>query len=515
MRLFINYYFFFLVVCFPFLGYSQPLRVLNFYGSCGFEHKSQPAGVQMVEEICKRNGWLCTSVRETLDFTPSRLGRYDVVVFNNNCGDKGRIFNDDEQKAFQSFIRNGGGFVGIHCAGALWHEGGTFQQWYEKLLGTKLIDHPSVQLAECIVEDTAHTITNHLPRIWHVTEEFHRMEPNPRARAHVLMSVNENSYQGVEKMGGDHPIVWLQEFDGGRSFFSTLGHTDNIYTDSNYVKIIEEGIKWTAKRNDLQIPGLVVDLDADKGVVTDENGSVKEWINQVAAAAAETFVENNKGRKEAGSGRPKLMKNISQLNGRNAIAFSKQELVSHEEDAFDSLITGNGYTWLCVLKAAQQSGELENVNSFFGTLRNGENYEGFWAGLNDDNRVWMGSRNGKTFGRWDQNNPKVLSADRLRPDRYYLLVGLMEQGKNTVGLSLFINDIEKPVAQGRFPVNDKANASKLVIGQERDATEHPGRESFIGEIARFQLYNRPLSYKELKNLAEKISREYSLDPNLR
>jgi hypothetical protein len=73
----------------------------------------------------------------------------------------------------------------------------------------------------------------------------------------------------------------------------------------------------------------------------------------------------------------------------------------------------------------------------------------------------------------------------------------MGAGQIEAVLEFFVNDL-KPCATARFPINPKADASKLAIGQERDAIQHPGKESFDGEIARFLLWDRPLSDAELK-----------------
>lgn len=256
--------------------------------------------------------------------------------------------------------------------------------------------------------------------------------------------------------------------------------------------------------------GLIVDLNADSGVVAGPDNRVEKWINQVDTFSVGAFEKTDGGRKIKGSGMPRLKTGVHELNGHNTIVFNKQELLAAEEDAFDHLITGSGYTWFCVIKAGKQSGELKDVNSFFGNLRNGGNYEGFWGGFADNNQVWMGSRSGKTFGRWDANNPMVLSNEQLNQQDYYLLMGHMEAGTGQVTLSLYINDSQTPVASLPFPVNTLANASKLAIGQERDAIEHPGTESFVGEIARFLLYDRPLTQSELNLVAGKLTAYYSL-----
>ncbi len=257
--------------------------------------------------------------------------------------------------------------------------------------------------------------------------------------------------------------------------------------------------------------GLIVDLDADKGVITNKNNKVEKWINQARTPAVKEFIKQDEGRKVKGSGMPSLRSKLTELNGHNTIVFNKQELVAHDEDAFDHLITGNGYTWFCILKAGKQSGELKDVNSFFGNLKNGGNYEGIWAGLNDNNSIWMGSRNGRTFGRWDNNNPKVTTNSILEFNKYYLLMGRMGKGTDTVTLSLYLNNGTLPIVTHPFPVNKLANSSKFSIGQERDAIQHPGTESFIGEISRFLLYDRPLSDRELNKTAKELKKMYNVN----
>lgn len=136
-------------------------------------------------------------------------------------------------------------------------------------------------------------------------------------------------------------------------------------------------------------------------------------------------------------------------------------------------------------------------------------YEGIWGNVTDDNRVWIGSRNGITFGRWDGNNPMVLAPDPLERDRYYVVAGRMGAGTGNVSVELFINQPQRVVAKP-FPVNPRANSSKLAIGQERDAVNHPGKESFDGEIARFLIYQRPLTTTEMEQSLEYLQSEYSI-----
>ncbi|TCD03778.1 LamG-like jellyroll fold domain-containing protein [Pedobacter psychroterrae] len=266
----------------------------------------------------------------------------------------------------------------------------------------------------------------------------------------------------------------------------------------------------TAYAQNINKKMLILDLNPDKGVIVSEGDLVETWQNQVSSFVAKDFSRRDEGRKVPGSGRPKLVKNVAALKGHNTIAFKQQELLNMDEDAFDHLITGGGYTWFCVLKPGKQPGELKDVNCFFGNLRNQPNNEGFWGGFADDNSFWMSSRNAVTFGRWDKNNPYVTSNKILKQDQYYLIMGRMGKGTDTVMLSLYLNDGAAPIATHPFPVNTKVNSSRMAIGQERDAREHPGRESFVGEMARFLIYDRPLTDQEMIKSAKQLMSFYGV-----
>jgi len=476
-------------------AYAQKaIKILSFNGDTGYIHDSMPEAETMIKEIGEKNGWEITTSSDPAFFTDSDLSKFDVIVFSNNCGTDGPIFTTDEQKSFQQYIRSGGGFVGIHCAGAIWHEIGEFQKWYENLIGTKLIAHPAVQTAKLNIENRNHICTLHLPPDWDLTDEWHQFEYNPRENVNVLITLDESSYSGKEKMNGDHPATWYHEYDGGRSFFTTVGHTIPVYADENYRKIVQGGIKWAAKLDgeyDFSPikKNLILDLNADKDVVLEDGDKVGKWTNQVSSGPAREFVKRDSGRTVIGSGRPRLKLNSPDIRGHNSLIFHRQELLNHDEDTFDHLITGVGYTWFLIMTPYTQIIGLVDVSAIFGNLKNGANNEGIWGCLTDDNRFWMGSRSGKTFGRFDENNPMILGTDILENNKYYLIMGRMGAGTNEVRIELFINDTNNPVASGQYP---------------------PGRESFDGEISRFLIYDRPLSDEEMKIMANKLMVDYNI-----
>ena len=122
-------------------------------------------------------------------------------------------------------------------------------------------------------------------------------------------------------MNGDHPFGWYQYFDGGRSFFTSLGHTKETYANDNFIKLIHGGIEWASgklnKQNKSPLKeGLLLDLNADNDVQLSDGDKINAWVNQVKDNEVNTFVPQDKGRKIPGSGRPRLKLNVPELNGK-------------------------------------------------------------------------------------------------------------------------------------------------------------------------------------------------------
>ncbi|KAJ4175472.1 hypothetical protein NW759_017685 [Fusarium solani] len=78
-------------------------------------------------------------------------------------------------------------------------------------------------------------------------DEWYNFKSHPQENANlrVLVRGDTSSFQGC-RMGDDHPLVWCQEFDGGRSFYTALGHFDEAYVDEWYIGQILRAILWTA-----------------------------------------------------------------------------------------------------------------------------------------------------------------------------------------------------------------------------------------------------------------------------
>jgi type 1 glutamine amidotransferase len=188
-------------------------------------------------------------------FTDENLAQYDVVIFLCTTGD---VLNDAQQAAFERFIRAGGGYAGIHSASDTEYD----WPWYGRLVGAYFRDHPGVagvnqqfQTATIRVEDRDTAATRDLPRRWVREEEWYNFRSNPRNLVHVLMNVDESTYdpRGYSQPGGsppmgDHPIAWCHRYDGGRAFYTALGHKGVYFKEPLFLSHILGGLEIAAGR---------------------------------------------------------------------------------------------------------------------------------------------------------------------------------------------------------------------------------------------------------------------------
>lgn len=219
---------------------QQAKNVLIFSKTTGFRHNSIPKGVRVVTNLLTEQGIKSFHTEDAAFFCQDSLNNYDAVLFLSTTGD---IFTTEQKAAFQAFIQVGNGYVGIHAASDTefnW-------PWYGQLVGGYFSSHPSVQEAKIEVQNRKHPATKHLQRVWFHKDEWYDFK-DVKEGLNILMTLDEGSYKGG-KMGKFHPIAWFQEFDGGRSFYTGLGHTEESFDSIDFQKHIVGGVKYVLKLN--------------------------------------------------------------------------------------------------------------------------------------------------------------------------------------------------------------------------------------------------------------------------
>lgn len=230
---------------------AEQFRALLFSKTAGWHHDSINAGVTAIQQLAKLHDF---DVFWTEDanrvFNDKELAKYKVVIFLCTTGD---ILNADQQAAFERFIKAGGGFVGIHSASDTEYD----WPWYTKMVGRMFHIHPVVQTATMKVEDYNFPGMDRFAKRFLFTEEWYEFGAPLSQQLKYLLSVDEKTYKpaadwGTKKgsgMGAFHPTSWYQNYDGGRAFYTAMGHLPGTYSDPNFMHHIYGGIYWAATGN--------------------------------------------------------------------------------------------------------------------------------------------------------------------------------------------------------------------------------------------------------------------------
>ncbi|HJL14718.1 MAG TPA: ThuA domain-containing protein [Sandaracinaceae bacterium LLY-WYZ-13_1] len=263
---------------------DRDLSVLLFTRTEDFRHASIPTAVEALEARADE-GFAFTHTEDPAIFTDEDLADFDVVVFLHTTGD---VLDDEHQAAFERWVRAGGGYVGVHAAADTEYD----WPWYGRLVGAYFRNHPVLPLeATVTTEDLCHASTDHLEDTFEFEDEWYNFDRNPRRDHHVLMTVDEDDFtlpntDGGPNMGGDHPIAWLKEFEGGRSFYTSLGHRPETWSNPLFMEHLLDGLRWAASprewswqaiTTELRNP-LAVDVAPDGRVfVIERTGELYVW----------------------------------------------------------------------------------------------------------------------------------------------------------------------------------------------------------------------------------------------
>ncbi|MFD9243595.1 ThuA domain-containing protein [Streptomyces sp. NPDC059556] len=213
--------------------------VLIYTRTTGYRHDSIPDGATALTELAHELGWKAEATEDPDVFTPGRLARCAVVVLLSTTGN---VLTPEGRTALEAYLRGGGALLAVHAAA------NAEPDWpfYGELLGTRFDGHPEIQPGIVLVDDREHPATAQLPARWAWTDEWYNFTSDPRGAGsgvRVLARADETSYRGGTH-GDDHPLVWCREIDGGRVFFTALGHAPETYRDPAFRAHLAGALTW-------------------------------------------------------------------------------------------------------------------------------------------------------------------------------------------------------------------------------------------------------------------------------
>ena len=126
---------------FSFTQVKKDKRVLIFSKTAKYVHNSIPDGIAAIKLIGEKEGFVVDTTKDSTKFTKENLKKYAAVIFLSTTGN---VLGAHEEKAFEEYIKKGGGFVGIHAATDTEYD----WEWYGKFIGAYFENHPEIQEAK-------------------------------------------------------------------------------------------------------------------------------------------------------------------------------------------------------------------------------------------------------------------------------------------------------------------------------------------------------------------------------
>lgn len=201
------------------------------------------------------------------NFKPD-FSKYDVVI--NNFGFNAAPWPVETQKALETYMKNGGGFVSIHAAD------NCFGDWeeYNKMIGLggwggrNSKSGPYVyynKLGEIVRDNSPgkcgahgprepflitqrnfeHPIVKGLPATWmHAHDECYSHLRGPAENLTILATAADTPE--LQAAGRNEPMLMTINYYEGRTFHSTLGHDTRAFECVGFIETFLRGTEWAA-----------------------------------------------------------------------------------------------------------------------------------------------------------------------------------------------------------------------------------------------------------------------------
>jgi type 1 glutamine amidotransferase len=211
-----------------------------------YVHDNIPASVAAIKKLGEENHFDVDVSDDAASFTSDNLRRFKVIIFDNS---NNQILDTEGQKdALKHFVESGGGIVGIHSAS------GSMRQWpwFWEMLGGKFARHAKLQTFTVKVKDPGNPSAAHFPPTFRWTDEFYYLTNMPND-LHILLAGDLSTLDDPLKdksrnlrygEGDEVPLCWCHKFDGGREWYTALGHQKEHYADPVFDQHLLGGILW-------------------------------------------------------------------------------------------------------------------------------------------------------------------------------------------------------------------------------------------------------------------------------
>ncbi len=253
-------------------------RLLLVTDSGGFIHDSVGLAEKILKEIGPDYGFEVTCYRFTRDPEDAKVfdeyakrfrGTTGVPVEKENCGrvnaetlkkfdvvlffTTGNPLNEQEVNDLVAWVKAGGAVAGTHCGSdtLYFSKDRPWNAGYGELIGAYFDGHPWHQKIKLKVEDPKHAAGKSFKDGDEITDEIYQFKPQPysREKLHIIMSVDNSSIdvKKGKRPDNDYAVAWCREIGKGRTFYTSLGHRQDVWKDKRFQEHLMNGLKWTVR----------------------------------------------------------------------------------------------------------------------------------------------------------------------------------------------------------------------------------------------------------------------------
>jgi type 1 glutamine amidotransferase len=208
--------------------------ILIYSGTTGYRHDSIPAGIAAVTAIARKRGLAVEASEDPNVFSSDHLKRFRAIVLLSCTTDPKNPASEwltgSRRDALQQFLHRGGGILAIHAAADSHYH----WPWYGKMIGGHFARHPQGTPTGTIrILATGETRSR--------TDEWYYFDDwDPTS--HLLVTLDPQSIG--EKDVNPNPMSWTRKVDGGRVFYTAMGHTTKSYSEPWFLNHLAEGLDW-------------------------------------------------------------------------------------------------------------------------------------------------------------------------------------------------------------------------------------------------------------------------------
>jgi hypothetical protein len=222
----------------------RPDKVLIFSHTTGYRHDSIEAGVAAMVRLVRAQGLEPVASEAPAAFDD--LKGYAAVILLSNTTDPKKPESEwlvgMRREELQRFVRRGGGVVAIHAA-ADSHYG---WPWYTRMIGGRFASHPPGTPGGRLRRVTrAHPAAKAMPDRFERADEWYNFDDHD-PEAQLLVTLDPQSIGAGDV--NPNPVSWAKEFEGGRVFYTAMGHTAESYGEPLFLNHVAGGLRWATRR---------------------------------------------------------------------------------------------------------------------------------------------------------------------------------------------------------------------------------------------------------------------------